>query len=101
MTRPIETTTIEKRRSLRLILKGTPGNRLEQQRARIIQALELGTLNTSEAQSFLRVYDPPARVCELRHVMGFKIKTHMMLVQTSLGDVHRLGVYVLTRGGKP
>lgn len=66
------------------------------QRQRILAAIqELGSVTTFEAIRFLDCYDPRPRIWELRHLLGYKIVTHMRAEQTESGVFHRIGVYMM------
>ncbi len=98
MARTIETTSPEKRQALQAILEAVPGVSVAQQRARILQALQIGPLTTFEASRYLDSYYPPVRVAELRD-QGHDIGLHWVRIATEAGEVHRVGMYVLTQKG--
>jgi Helix-turn-helix domain len=98
MTRAIETTSPEKRSALQAILKALPGVSVGQQRARILQALQIGPITTFEASRYLDSYYPPVRISELRD-QGHDIVLHWVRIATEAGQVHRIGQYVLTPKG--
>ncbi len=98
MAHTIETTSPEKRKALQAILEAVPGVSVGQQRERILQALQIGPLTTFEASRYLDSYYPPVRVAELRD-QGHDIVLHWIRIETEVGEVHRIGQYVLTPGG--
>lgn len=84
----------DKREALALILKAHPGNSCAVQCARIRAALSRFSLTTFEAMRHLDIYDPRARVLQLRKD-GECIATHWTRIETEAGHLHRVGVYVL------
>jgi hypothetical protein len=98
MTRPIETTSPEKRQALQAILQALPGTSCAQQRGRIIAALQIGPLTSFEAMRYLDSFDPRPRILELRD-QGHDIVLHWVRIATEAGAVHRVGQYVLKFGG--
>jgi hypothetical protein len=97
-TRVIERTSPEKRAALQAILQAMPGVSAGQQRGRIMQALQMGTLTTFEASRYLDSYYPPVRIKELRN-LGHNIVLHWVRIATEAGEVHRVGMYTLTPKG--
>jgi len=91
------TTPDDKREALASILAAHPGNSCAVQCARIRAALSRFSLTTFEAMRHLDVYDPRARVLQLRN-SGESITTTWGRITTESGDVHRVGVYVLGAG---
>lgn len=91
------TTPDDKREALASILAAHPGNTCEVQCARIRAALSQFSLTTFEAMRHLDVYDPRARVLQLRQA-GESITTTWGRITTESGDLHRVGVYVLGTG---
>ena len=91
------TTSDDKRKALAEILSAHPGNSCTVQRARIRAALSRFSLTTFEAMRHLDVYDPRARVLQLRND-GEAITTTWGQIATESGDLHRIGVYVLGTG---
>ena len=87
----------DKREALASILKAHPGNSCTVQCARIRAALSRFSLTTFEAMRHLDVYDPRARVLQLRNA-GERITTHWTRIETEAGHMHRVGVYVLAAG---
>jgi len=87
-----------KRQALAEILAAHPGNTCAVQCARIRAALSRFNLTTFEAMRHLDVYDPRARVLQLRQA-GESITTTWGRITTESGDLHRVGVYVLGTGG--
>lgn len=96
--RVIERTSPEKLTALQAIFEALPGTSCAQQRARAFQALQFGPLNTFEASRCLDIYHPPKRIEELRD-QGHDIVLHWIRIETEVGEVHRVGQYVLTSKG--
>lgn len=88
------TTPDDKREALAAILAAHPGNTCAVQCARIRAALSRFSLTTFEAMRHLDVYDPRARVLQLRKT-GETIITTWGHVATESGHPHRIGVYSL------
>jgi hypothetical protein len=84
----------DKREALAAILAAHPGNTCAVQCARIRAALSRFSLTTFEAMRHLDVYDPRARVLQLRKA-GENILTTWGHVTTESGHAHRVGVYSL------
>ena len=84
----------DKRKVLTAILTAHPGNSCVVQCARIRAALSQFSLTTFEAMRHLDVYDPRARVLQLRNA-GESIATTWGHITTESGHIHRVGVYVL------
>lgn len=93
-TRVIERTSPEKRQALREILEALPGVSGQQQRARIIAALQIAPVTTFELMRILDCFDPRPRVLELR-AEGHRIDLHWVYAETEQGQTHRIGQYVL------
>ena len=91
------TTPDHKQKALAAILAAIPGNSCTVQCARIRAALSRCSLNTFEAMRHLDVYDPRARVRQLRNG-GERIDTHWQKIATESGRLHRVGLYVLVAG---
>lgn len=72
------------------------GNSNSAQCARLLQRPRQGPLTTTEAQRKLDVYDPPARVFQLR-AQGHRIDTVWTRDETEAGVLHRVGRYVLVK----
>jgi len=72
------------------------GNSAAAQCSRLLQRLRQGPLTTTEAQRKLDVYDPPARVFQLR-AQGHRIDTVWTRDETEAGVTHRVGQYVLVK----
>lgn len=87
----------DKRDALAAILAAHPGNTCAVQCARIRTALSRFSLTTFEAMRHLDVYDPRARVLQLRKA-GESIKNTWGQIATESGHLHRVGVYVLGTG---
>lgn len=84
--------------ALKNILNRKPGNNISMQRARLLAAMRTrGYVTTFEAMRYLDVYDPRARIHELRHRYCYPIETIMRIEQTESGVLHCVGVYVLRR----
>lgn len=74
------------------------GNDGAKQRDRALEAMQtLGHLTTYEASRHLDMYDPRARIMELRKA-GHRIVTTWQIVATESGRPHRIGLYSLVRG---
>lgn len=86
-----DTTKIE---ALHLIRHLHPGVSSKVQCARIRSALSQFSITTFEAMRYLDVYDPRARVMQLRN-KGEAIETHWQTVITEAGERHRVGRYTL------
>lgn len=86
-----------KRRTLEAIRRAHPGTTCIAQCERIRAALAQYSITTYEAMRHLDVYDPRARVMQLRN-NGAAIDTHWRTIVTESGDRHRVGLYVLTGG---
>lgn len=83
--------------ALHAIRDRSPGNDGVKQRQRALEALQtLGHLTTFEGSRYLDLYDPRARVMELRNA-GNRIATTWRMVPTESGRLHRIGVYSLVR----
>ncbi|CAN5153794.1 hypothetical protein BH10PSE16_BH10PSE16_43220 [soil metagenome] len=91
------TTPDDKREALASILAAHPGNTCPVQGARIRAALSRFSLTTFEAMRHLDVYDPHARVLQLRKA-GENIVTTWGRVATESGHLHRVGIYSLGTG---
>ena len=90
-------TSDDKREALASILAAHPGNTCKVQCARIRAALSRFSLTTYEAMRHLDVYDPRARVMQLRKD-GNSITTTWTRIPTESGHLHRVGLYVLVAG---
>jgi len=77
--------------------KNFNGNSAREQRERLLRALRKFSVNTFEASRFLNVYDPRARICELR-AEGYLIKTVRETIEAENGVLHHIGNYVLCSG---
>lgn len=71
-----------------------PGVSSAVQCARIRSALSRFSITRFEAMRYLDVYDPRARVMQLRN-QGEAIDTHWQTVITEAGERHRVGRYTL------
>ena len=78
--------------ALHLVRDLHPGVSSKVQCARIRAALSQFSITTFEAMRHLDVYDPRARVMQLRHA-GESIDTHWQTVITEAGERHRVGRY--------
>jgi uncharacterized protein YcaQ len=94
------TTPPSKRRHLQGLAKTMAGNAGATQAARLLEALHYGPLTTNEARRFLDVFDPAARVRDLRHKHGHEIETHWQNSVTEQGVSHRVGLYCLVVKGE-
>ena len=80
------------------LLKRYFGTKSTMQRARLLAALEQFPVTSFEAQKYLGVYDPPARIFELRTL--YNIDTLPVWQQTDADLIRKgIGLYVL-RGKK-
>ncbi|MFM0334762.1 helix-turn-helix domain-containing protein [Paraburkholderia strydomiana] len=70
------------------------GNSADDQRARLLEALQAGPLTTLEIRSRLDILAPAPRVFELRH-MGKNIVTTWTEQPTDGGRMHRVASYAL------
>jgi uncharacterized protein YcaQ len=95
--RPIAATSPEKIALLVKLSEALPGNAGANQATRLLEALKHGPITTNEARRFLDVFDPAARVRDLRHKRGHEIETHRALSITEQGVAHRVGLYVLLK----
>lgn len=93
-------TPSEKRHALRAIRLMFPGTSNRAQCARIRAALSQFSVTTFELMRFADVYDPRARVMQLR-AQGERIDTHWQVIHTESGDRHRVGLYVLRPSADP
>jgi hypothetical protein len=89
-----------KRRHLQGLAKTMAGNSGVTQGARLLEALRYGPITTNECRRFLDVFDPAARVRDLRHKLGHEIETHWQESVTEQGVAHRVGLYVLNTKGE-
>ena len=80
--------------ALHLVRDRHPGVSSQVQCARIWTALSQFSITTFEAMRHLDVYDPRARVMQLRN-QGETIDTHWQTVITEAGERHRVGRYTL------
>ena len=76
----------------------TTGNTGKNQCERLLAALAQFPVTTFEAMRHLDVYHVPARVLQLRKA-GHPIVTLRQTVETEAGVPHRVGLYILQRGG--
>lgn len=90
-------TSPEKIQALYAVRDQYPGVTSQVQCTRIRAALSQFSLSTFEAMRYLDVYDPRARVMQLRN-SGESIKTAWTQITTESGHLHRVGVYVLAAG---
>lgn len=88
-----------KRKFLQGLAKTMSGNDGVTQAARLLEALKHGPITTNECRRFLDVFDPAARVRDLRHKLGHEIETHWQESVTEQGIAHRVGLYVLAAKG--
>lgn len=93
-------TSPEKVEALAFIRSTYPGVSSIQQCERIRAALSQYRITTFEAMRYLDVYDPRARVMQLRNA-GCAIETHWQTIVTESGDRHRVGLYTLALQGEP
>lgn len=69
-------------------------NSCSAQRLRALARMRVGSVTTCELQRQYDIYDPPARICELRKE-GYKIDTVWTMDETESGVLHRVGRYAL------
>lgn len=86
-----------KRAALLVIRRAHPGNTTHAQCERIRAALTQFSITTFEAMRYLDIYDPRARVMQLRNA-GLDIDTHWRTIETESGTKHRVGLYELKVG---
>ena len=86
-----------KRQALAAIRRAYPGTTCIVQCERIRAALAQFAITTYEAMRHLDVYDPRARVMQLRN-NGVTIYTHWRTIVTESGDRHRVGLYAMGMG---
>lgn len=84
----------EKRSAKKAVLLQMPGTSCETQRQRIRAILSQFSVTIFELMRYADVYDPRARVMQLRRA-GNKIDTHSSVVYTERGELHRVGLYTL------
>ncbi len=87
-----------KRHALAAIRRAHPGTTCVAQCARIRAALAQFSITTFEAMRYLDVYDPRARVMQLRNA-GEAIDTHWRTIVTESGERHRVGLYAVAAKG--
>lgn len=75
-----------------------PGSHTKSQCERLLAALRSSPITTFDAMRRLDIYYVPARVLQLRKA-GHRIITLWQTVSTEAGVNHRVGLYVLQRGG--
>ena len=68
-------------------------NSASAQRARLLQRLKVGPVDTLEARSDLDIMHPAARCMELRN--QYRIDTVWVMRHTDAGKPHRVALYVL------
>lgn len=96
---PLHETTTARVAVLHAIRDQNPGDSAATGRGRMLQAMTaLGGITTFEAMRHLDVFDPRPRKLELVRE-GHPIETHWRTVLTESGLPHRIGLYVLHRGG--
>jgi hypothetical protein len=78
--------------------RAMPGTTCSVQRQRLRAALAKFAITSYEAMRYLDIYDPRARVMELRRD-GDRIHRHWWTIATESGDWHRVGLYVLDGSG--
>lgn len=93
--RDVYKTSPEKRQFLRSLVRDIPGTTSAAQLERLLAALRRFAISTAEAQRWLGIYDPPARVHQLRHRDGHDIETCWWQGQSEAGTTHRIGLYTL------
>lgn len=98
---PIYQTSPAKRKFLEGLARTMSGNAGASQCQRLLEALRRYALSTAECQRYLDIYDPAARVHNLRHRDGHTIETCWWYGETEQGVVHRVGLYTLVKEVKP
>lgn len=93
-------TPTDKQHALQALLQQFPGTSGKAQCQRIRAILSQFNVTTFELMRFADVYDPRARVMQLR-AQGEPIDTHWQVVQTEAGVKHRVGVYTLRPSAEP
>lgn len=88
------TTPAGKRQALEAILLQHPGNTCAEQCQRLRAALSQFSVTTFELMRHLDLYDPRARVMQLR-TAGERIDTVWDTIVSEAGTKHRVGRYVL------
>ena len=68
------------------------------QRKRLLEAFRSRPMSTIQIRHELDVFQPAARIHELRHDEGFNIITHWEKQETPEGYMHRIAKYVLLSG---
>jgi hypothetical protein len=86
-----------KRAALLAIRHSIPGNTTLVQCERVRAALAQFSITTFETMRYLDIYDPRARVMQLRNA-GLAIDTHWRTIVTESGTKHRVGLYALKVG---
>ncbi len=71
-----------------------PGTSTAAQCQRVRAILAKDSATTFELMRYGDIYDPRARVMQLR-AQGERIDTHWQTIVTESGDKHRVGLYVL------
>lgn len=84
----------DKAAALEALRDAMPGNSTPAQCARLREALSRFSVTTFEAMRHLDIYDPRARVMQLRK-QGHRIETHWTKEPTECGALHRIGLYSL------
>lgn len=90
-----------KRQFLRGLVKTIPGSTTAAQLKRLMEALRQYPISSAEAQRWLGVYDPAARVWQLRHRYGHEVATCWWRGESESGTLHKIGLYSLLREAKP
>lgn len=85
---------LQKEAAFKDICEKYKGNSAKQQCQRFLEALKRFRLNTYEASRCLSIYDPPARMLQLRK-QGNHIDTVWEIIEDENGTKHRVGCYVL------
>ncbi len=85
---------------LNAIRDAYPGTTSEPQRARMLEAMrQTGHITTFEAMRYLDVFDPRPRKLELVQA-GHDVILTWRRAPTESGELHRVGVYLLKKGGQ-
>ncbi len=90
----MHTTPPSKVADLYAIRDAMPGNVTQAQCERLREALSRYSITTFEAMRYLDVYDPRARMTQLRR-SGLHILTTWVRMPTECGALHRVELYTL------
>jgi len=74
-------------------------NSIKAQVSRLFAALKIKPMTTFEIRQELDIMEVGSRICDLRHKYGCEIHTEMVVVESPLGNKHRVARYSLIHGG--